>query len=87
MKLKEGFILHSTEKEHIAVAAGKAGETFRGMIRNNSTANFIFEMLLQETTEEEIVAAMLEKYDAPKEQIAADVKRMLIQIEEAGFLE
>ena len=87
MKLKEGFILHSTEKEHIAVAAGKAGETFRGMIRNNHTANFIFEMLLQETTEEEIVAAMLEKYDAPKEQIAADVKRMLIQIEEAGFLE
>ena len=87
MKLKEGFILHSTEKEHIAVAAGKAGETFRGMIRNNHTANFIFEMLLQETTEEQIIEAMMEKYDASKEQITSDVKRVLQQMKEAGFLE
>ena len=87
MKLKEGFLLHHVGEEHMVVATGKAGKIFNGLVRNNATANFIFERLLQETTEEQIVNAMLEKYDAPKEQIASDVRRIIKQVREAGFLD
>ena len=87
MKLKEGFILHTVGDEHMVVATGEAGKLFNGLVRNNGTANFIFEQLLQETTEEQIVDAMYEKYDASREQMTADVKRVVNQIREAGFLD
>lgn len=87
MKLKEGFILHNVGDEHMVVATGEAGKLFNGLVRNNGTANFIFEKLLKDTSEEEIVEAMLEKYDASREQIASDVKRVVKQIREAGFLD
>ena len=87
MKLKEGFILHNVGDEHMVVATGEAGKQFNGLVRNNGTANFIFEQLLQETTQEQIVDAMLEKYDASREQITSDVKRIVKQIREAGFLD
>lgn len=71
----------------MVVAAGEAGRLFNGLIRNNKTAGFIYEMLLQETTEEQITDAMFQKYDAPREQISADVGRVIKQIREAGFLD
>jgi len=87
MKLKEGFVLHRVGDEHMVVATGEAGKFFNGLVRNNATANFIFEKLLQETSEEQIVDDMAEKYDASREQIASDVKRVVNQIREAGFLD
>ena len=87
MKLKEGFLLHHVGGEHMVVATGEAGKAFNGLVRNNATANFIFEQLLKETTEEQIIDAMLEKYDASREQITADVKCVLKQMREAGFLD
>lgn len=87
MKLREGFVLHSVGDEHMVVATGAAATFFNGLIRNNGTANYIFEKLLEETSEEAIVDAMLERYDASREQIASDVKRVVNQIRKAGFLD
>lgn len=87
MKLKEGFILHNVGNEHMMVATGDAGKIFNGLVRNNATANFILEQLMNETTEEQIVDAMMAKYDASREQIASDVKSVLQQVKEAGFLD
>ena len=85
MKLKEGFITHSTEGEHITVTAGGAG--FSGMIRSNKTAGFIVECLKAETTEAEIIAKMLQKYDAPEDVISADVKRILSALRDIGAID
>ena len=71
----------------MVVATGEAGKSFNGLIRNNDTANFIFQQLMNDTTEEKIVDAMLEQYDAPREVIAADVHRIIVQIREAGILD
>ena len=38
--------------------------SFEGLIRNNKTAAYIVECLKEETTQEKIVEAMFEKYDA-----------------------
>lgn len=87
MKLKEGFILHHTGDEYMAVAAGEAAKSFNGLVRNNATAQFIYEQLLTDTTEEQIVGAMCAKYNAPRERIAADVHKIIVQVREAGFLD
>ena len=54
-----------------------AGNTkFSGLVRSNSTAAFIVDCLKIDITEEKVVSKMLEKYDAPKEIISADVKKV-----------
>ena len=78
MKLKKNFITHESAGEHITVSAG--GSAFNGLIRSNSTAGFIVECLKEDTTEEGIVQRMLERYDAPREVIAADVARILANL-------
>ncbi len=87
MKLKKGFVIHNTSSDYVAVATGEAGEKFNGMIRNNKTANTIFELLMTDTTVEAIVDKMAEKYDAPREVIEADVISIIAKLKEAGFID
>ena len=85
MKLKNTFITHESEGEHITVSTGKAA--FNGLIRSNGTAGFIVECLKSDTTEAKIVDKMLEKYDAPREIIAADVAKIVTKLREIGALD
>lgn len=84
MKLKDGFVTHETEKEQIMVGAGTG---FSGLVKSNKTAAFIIDCLKAEVTEEEIVAKMLEKYNAEKNQVAADVKMVLDNLRKIGALD
>ena len=43
MKLKSGIVMEKTGDEYIVVATGEAAKSFNGIIRNNKTANFVFE--------------------------------------------
>ena len=61
--------------------------SFAGLIRNNKTAAFIVECLKEETTEEKIVEAMFEKYDAPKEVLAKDVSDVIEKLRKVGALD
>ena len=75
MKLKDDFITQTIDDVQFLVPVG--GESFSGVARSNKTAAFIVDCLKEETTEEKIVDAMCAKYDAPREEIAADVKEIL----------
>lgn len=86
MKLKPGFITHNVGKEQMMVAAGPAAKQFHGLVRSNETAAFIVNCLKQETTEEAIVDAMLEQYEAPRETVAQDVHRVVEQLRQIGAL-
>lgn len=87
MKLKDGIVLGSIDGKDFAIATGELSNKIHGIINNNSTANFIFQLLQKEQTEDSIVKAMLEKYDAPEEVIRADVKEILAQLDKMGILE
>ena len=87
MKLKSGFVTHTVGDEQMMVATGPASSVFRGLVRSNETAAFIVDCLKKETTEEEIVKAMLQEYDAPEEVIARDVHSVVEKLQEIGALE
>ena len=84
MKLKPDFISQDIDGVRFLVPVGE--ESFKGVIKGNKTAAFIVDRLTEETTEEEIVAAMCEKYDAPRETISADVKAIVEKLREIGAL-
>ena len=61
--------------------------SFAGLIRSNKTAAFIVECLKEDTTQENIVEAMFEKYDAPKEVLAKDVSDVIEKLRKVGALD
>ena len=87
MKLKDEIVLGCIDGNNFAIATGKMSKKLKGIINNNSSAAYIFQLLETEQTEESIVDAMYEKYDAPKEEIRADVKEVLEKIKGLGILE
>lgn len=85
MKLKDGFITHETDGKQIMVEAGGTG--FSGLVRSNRTAAFIIDCLKEETTPESIADQMEELYDAPREVIEQDIRRVLESLREIGALD
>ena len=85
MKLKNGFITHESNGEHITVTAGNTA--FTGMVRSNATAGFIVECLKKDTTKEEIIQKMLDTYDAPVEVLEKDVDKILEQLHSIGAID
>ena len=85
MKLSDAFLSHDDGSEKLVVSTGAA--KFSGMARGNETAGFIISCLEQETTEDEIVAKMLAKYDAPEDIIRRDVQKIVSQLREIGAID
>ena len=67
------------------VATGKA--KFSGLVRGNKTVGDILELLKKDTTADAVVDAMLEKYDAPREKVEQDVKKVVSELKKIGAID
>ena len=85
MKLKKEFVTYQTGDKQVMVAVGGAG--FSGLVRSNESAADIVDLLKNETTRDQIVIAMKEKYDAPDGVIERDVDRILATLRGIGALD
>ena len=71
MKLKYEFVITQIDEQSVAIPVGEASEEFNGIIRLNDTAKEIIEMLCEDTSLEEIVNSLYEKYNqTPKMKTA-----------------
>lgn len=88
MKLKYNFVTNEVADRIIAVAVGDDLQKFNGFIKMNGTGAFIFNMLKNDVTEEEIIKAMSAEYtDATEAEITETVKDFVGQLNEAGVVE
>lgn len=85
MKINSGFLVHNDGKDKLLVSTGSV--KFSGLIRGNSTAGFIIDCLADDTTENEIVAEMLEKYDVTDETARKDVRKVIKQLRSIGAID
>ncbi|WP_255882571.1 MULTISPECIES: PqqD family protein [unclassified Ruminococcus] len=85
MKLKENFVTYDSDGEQIMVSTGGG---FSGIVRSNKTAAFIVEQLKTETTQQQIVNAVLAKFEvADKAVVEADVSKILQTLRKIGALD
>lgn len=84
MKLKSTFFVHSEGEETILVPAGGS---FSGLVRGNKTFGAILQLLEQDVTEEQMVAALRERFDAPADVIEKDVRKTVDELRRIGALE
>lgn len=85
MRLNKSFITQESDGEQIMVSTGESG--FVGLVRSNATAAFIINSLKKETTREEIVKAMCEKYDATQDVIERSIDEVLNKLRKIGALD
>ena len=84
MKLKSTFITHNSGNEQLMISAG--GD-FNGMVRSNSTAAEIINILKNETTREAIISAMLDKYEVEEAVVSADVDKVIEALRGIGAID
>ena len=87
MKIKEGFVLREVMGNNIVIAVGEASRSFRGMVQLNDTATLIWKLISEGNTKEQIVDALLEKYDADREILEADVDKSIKMLVDNGLVE
>ncbi len=85
MKLNPDFIVHKTESETILVPKG--GTAFSGLGKGNATLGEILSLLEKGVSEEELIADLAGRYDAPRETIARDVRKILDDLRSIGALD
>ncbi len=88
MKLKGEFELRDKDQfEKEVVAHGEAGEHFGRFLAASESGNYIFQYLMEDTTEDEVVKKMLEVFEAPEQDIREDVHAVVEGLRQTGFLE
>jgi len=84
MKLKNDFITHEADGQQLMISVGGS---FNGMVRSNSTAAAIIDLLKSETTREDIILAMLEKYDVERAVLEPDVDKVIDALRGIGAID
>lgn len=87
MKIKDGFMLRQFGDDYIVVAVGDGSEDFNRLITINSVGAFIYKFLQTDKSFDELVAAMVEKYDASEELLRRDAETFVANLRTAGLLD
>lgn len=85
MKLNDNFLTQEIDDAQVMVATGDV--EFNGIVRSNSTAGEIIDLMREETTRDEVLDKMCAKYDAPRETIAEDVDMVIATLRKVGALD
>lgn len=86
MKLKKELIKREIAGETILVPVGKTVYDSNGLFVLNELGNFIWELLPNVQTEEEICKAILAEYEVSMEEAAADVAEFLSKLREMEMI-
>ena len=87
MKIKSGFVVRKIANQYMAVPVGARAKELHGMIGLNETAAFLWELLKEERTEEELAALVFEEYEISEEEALHVVRRFGALLEKEGVLE
>lgn len=86
MKIDKPFLLRNIAGELLLVPVGESVETLNGIITVNELGAFLWRQLQKEQSEETLLQAVLEEYDAEPEQARRDIAAFLQILRENGLL-
>ena len=86
MRLKDDFILHNTGEDFVIIATGEATKNFNGIIKLNNMGGEIVGSLTTDISEEEIIKAIVEKYEVEYEIAREDILNLLDSLRKAGVI-
>jgi len=87
MKIKSEFILREIMGSYIVVPTGEKLVDFKVMITLNETSAFLWNLLNEEKTFEELVNALTSEYDVDEETAKNDVSEFIEQLNDKKVFE
>lgn len=88
MKIKKGFMLRCVADRHIVVPVGKASVEFNGLITLNETGAFLWNLLADGCSYEDLVSGILSNFEDVDETTAkSGIDAFLESARGAGILE
>ena len=86
MKIKDGFVVRKIANQFMAVPIGARAKELHGMIGLNETAAFLWELLEEERTVEELASLLYNEYDISEDKALETVNRFGALLEKEGVL-
>lgn len=85
MKLNKNFIRHTMDGQTIVVPTADAD--FHGLVQGNKSVAVILECLENDTTEDQIVEVMCERFSGDRDIIREDVADVIAQLKSIGAID
>lgn len=87
MKIKDDFILRKVADTYVVVPVNSMTLDFNGIINLNETGAFLFELLQNGATKDELLISLLEEYDVSEQKASSDIDIFIEKVKEADILE
>ena len=85
MKLNTNFVKHTIDGQTVVVPT--AGAPFNGLVQGNKSVEVIMDCLENDTTEDEIVEVLYNRFDGDKEVMRADVRDVISKLKGIGAID
>ncbi len=87
MQIKKEMILREIAGENVLVPGADAVLDFNGLFVMTATAGFIWELLPEVETEDEILKKMLDEYEIDEETAKNDIAEFLEELRKFGIID
>ncbi len=85
MKLNTNFVKHTIDGQTVVVPTADA--QFHGLVQGNKSVKVIMDCLENDTTEDEIVEVLYNRFDGDKEVMRADVRDVISKLKGIGAID
>ncbi len=88
MKLKYNFVVNEVAGKKVAVAVGEDLAKFNGFIKMNENSAFVFNLLKNDVSEDDIIAALVKEFSAEdNDELREGVRGFIAGLNAEGVLE
>ena len=87
MRVEKDFVLREIAGDYVIIPTGKTVLSFNGLISVNEVGAFLWELLQNEVTIDELVAAVLNEYDVDEVTAREEIQEFRDDIAQGHFLE
>lgn len=87
MKINKEFVIREIAGDYIIVPTGSTALQFNGLITVNEVGAFLWNLLKQETTEEELLQNLVNEYEVDEETAKKDIEEFLEHLKANDIVE
>lgn len=87
MKIKDGFVLKEIAGSHMVVPLGSQVANFSSIIKLSESGAFLWSLLSEDKTVDELVYALLGEYDVDEIKAREDIEKFIKKLDDADLID
>ncbi len=87
MNIKKGLVLRKVGDSYMVIPVGEMSKHFHGMIKLNSTAADVWQLISEGRSGEEVATIIADKYNVSLVKALSDVAALIQQMRDNNFIE